>query len=100
MRVVFSELARLEMDDAAAYYETAFEGLGDAFKAEVREAALRIAKYPQAWTAVRGNVRKCLLHKFPFSILYAIETDHIFIIAIAHHHRRPTYWAGRSRQKS
>ena len=40
MRVVFSELARLKMDDAAAYYETAFEGLGSAFKSEVRKAAL------------------------------------------------------------
>jgi plasmid stabilization system protein ParE len=100
MRVVFSELARLEMDDATAYYETAFEGLGSAFKSEVRKAALRIAKYPHAWAVVSGDVRKCLLHKFPYSLLYAIEADHIFIIAIAHHHRRPTYWVGRSQQTS
>lgn len=98
MKVVFSELARLEMDDAASYYETAFEGLGSAFKSEVRKAALRIAKYPHAWAAVGGDVRKCLLHRFPYSLLYAIEADHIFIIAIAHHHRRPTYWVARSPQ--
>ena len=95
MRIVFSEFAKLEMDDAASFYELQFEGLGDSFKSEVRKAALRIADYPRAWSPGRGEIRKCLLHRFPFSILYSIEPDHIFIIAVAHQHRRPGYWAER-----
>lgn len=32
MRIVFSEFAKLEMDDAASFYELQFEGLEDSFK--------------------------------------------------------------------
>lgn len=95
MRVVFSAFARQELDDAARYYELEYEGLGKRFKREVRTAALRIARYPQAWSVERGEIRKCLLHKFPYKLLYSIEQDHIFIVAVAHLHRRPDYWIDR-----
>ncbi len=45
MRVIFSKLAKQELDDATHYYE--------------------------------------------------IEEDHIFIIAVAHQHRKPDYWIKR-----
>ena len=60
--------------------------------ADVQEASMRIVEYPQAWSVYRGDVRKCLLHRFPYSLLYSIEEDHILVIAVAHQHRRPYYW--------
>lgn len=95
MRVVFSEYAQSELVDATAYYELEFAGLGTRFKNEVVLAIRRITGNPEAWAAERGEIRKCLLHKFPYKILYSIEPDHIFIIAIAHQHRRPDYWVDR-----
>jgi plasmid stabilization system protein ParE len=95
MRVVFSALARKELNDATHYYELEYAGLGQRFKKEVREASLRIARYPRAWSVERGEIRKCLLHKFPYKLLYAIENDHIFIVAVAHLHRTPDYWVDR-----
>lgn len=92
MRVVFSKFAKLELEDAVRFYEAQNSWLGKRFKDEVRKAALRIAEYPTAWSSENGEVRKCLLHKFPYKILYSIESDHIFIIAIAHQHRKPNYW--------
>jgi len=65
MRVLFSTLARKELDDATHYYEIEFEELGKRFRREVRKAAKRISAYPEAWAVERGDVRKCLLHKFP-----------------------------------
>ena len=62
------------------------------FREEVRRAAKRITVYPEAWSVERGDIRKCLLHKFPYKLLYSIEEDHIFIIAVAHQHRKPDYW--------
>jgi plasmid stabilization system protein ParE len=94
MRIVYSTLARQELEDAARYYELEHEGLGERFRQEVKKAARRITRYPQAWSLERGEVRKCLLHKFPYKLLYSIETDHIFVIAVAHQHRRPDYWVG------
>lgn len=92
MKVVFSILAKQELRDAEHYYELEYEGLGRRFRQEVKKAATRIAAYPKAWSVERGEIRKCLLHKFPYKLLYSIEQDHIFVIAVAHQHRKPDYW--------
>ena len=92
MKVIFSEIAKLELEDSVHYYELEYERLGQKFKEEVKKAALRICEYPKAWSIERGDVRKCLLHKFPYKLLYSIESNHIFIIAVAHQHRKPNYW--------
>ena len=91
MKIVFSKIARQELDDAVQYYELECEGLGRRFREEVKKAAIRVSEYPEAWSVERGDIRKCLLHKFPYKLLYSIEGDHIFIIAVAHQHRRPHY---------
>ena len=95
MRVVFTRIATQELEDAVRFYELEYVGLGRRFKEEVRKTALRVAEYPKAWTIERGEVRKCLLHKFPYKLMYSVEEDHILIIAVAHQHRKPDYWVGR-----
>lgn len=95
MKVIFTELAHAELLDACEYYELEFSGLGKRFKREVKQAIKRIIQFPLAWQKERGDVRKCLLHKFPYKILYSIESDHLLIIAIAHLHRKPDYWVNR-----
>ncbi|MDZ7754198.1 MAG: type II toxin-antitoxin system RelE/ParE family toxin [Gammaproteobacteria bacterium] len=95
MRVIFTRIARQELEDATRYYELEYSGLGRRFKEEVRKAALRIAEYPKAWSIERGEARKCLLHKFPYKLMYSVEEDHILVIAVAHQHRKPDYWVGR-----
>ena len=92
MKVVFSKFAKMELDDAVHYYEIAQPRLGQRFREEVRKASVRLAEYPEVWSIERGEIRKCILHKFPYKLLYSIEKDHIFIIAVAHQHRKPDYW--------
>ena len=92
MKVVFSNLASLELEDAIAFYETELEGLGLRFKEEIKSAILRIKEHPKAWSIERGEIRKALLHRFPYKILYALEKEKIIILAIAHQHRKPDYW--------
>jgi len=36
------------------------------------------------------------IEKFPYKLLYSVESNHIFIIAVAHQHRRPDYWIERN----
>jgi len=97
MEVIFSQFARQELEDAVHYYELQYSGLGKKFKEEIRRAVSRITMYPKAWSVERGDVRKYLLHKFPYNLLYSIEQDHIFIIAVAHQHRKPNYWVERNK---
>lgn len=95
MRVIFTRIARQELEGAVRFYELEYSGLGRRFKEEVKKATLRIAEYPQAWSIEWGDVRKCLLHKFPYKLMYSVEEDHILVIAVAHQHRKPDYWVGR-----
>jgi len=92
MRVIFSKLAKQELEDAANYYELEFSGLGKKFREEIKKAIELIVEHPESWSIERGDVRKGLLHKFPYKLLYSIEEDHIFVIAVAHQHRKPDYW--------
>ena len=95
MKVIFSKIAKLEFEDAIAYYELEYPGLGLKFKEEIRKNINIIKKHPHAWAVERGDIRKSLLHKFPYKIFFSIEKDHIFIIAISHQHRKPDYWVDR-----
>ena len=73
MKVIFSELAKMELDDACSFYDLQVSGLGSKFKEEVGKAARRIAEFPAAWSIERGEIRKGLLHMFPYKLLYSIE---------------------------
>ena len=92
MKILFSKFAKNELDDAVSFYETELAGLGLRFKEEIRSSISRIKEHPEAWSIEKGDVRKALLHRFPYKILYSLEKDHIVILAIAHQHRKPNYW--------
>ncbi len=83
------------MDDAFEYYELEVPGLGLRFREEVKKSIRRICEYPHACPITENSIRKCLLYKFPYKIIYSIENEYIYILAIAHCHRRPDYWIER-----
>ena len=56
MRVIFTRIARQELEDAIRYYELEYSGLGRRFKEEARKATLRITAYPQARSIERGGM--------------------------------------------
>ena len=95
MKVIFLTLAKMELNDAAFYYELEQKGLGNKFKEEIKKSVLRIVRFPKSWSLVKREIRKYLSHKFPYKILYSIEQDCILIIAVAHQHRKPDYWIDR-----
>ncbi len=95
MRVIFDKLAKEELNDGIEYYEIEVDGLGGKFKDEVKRVINIISNMPQIGSPESNNIRKYILHKFPYKILYSIENDHIYIVAIAHMHREPRYWINR-----
>lgn len=95
MNVIFDDLANEEFNDAVEYYEFQVEGLGKRFKEEIKRALRTIKRFPEIGVVEEGDIRRYILHKFPYKILYSIEKDYIYIIAIAHMHREPNYWIKR-----
>ena len=92
---VFDPDARTEFLDAVRYYEECQEGLGRRFRIAIETAVQHVSETPFLYRSVIPPFRRYLLPKFPYSILYSIEPDHIRIIAVAHNKRKPGYWLKR-----
>ena len=91
-RITFHEDADAELIESARYYEERARGLGHSFLAVVKTAADLIQANPEAFPLIGNEVRQKLLYRFPYSLLYVIESDRIRILAVAHEKRRPGYW--------
>jgi hypothetical protein len=93
--VHWHEAAEDELLNEIGYLERQAPGLGRRFFAEISRVESLIAEFPQAAAETRLGIRKRLLRKFRFSLLYSIEKRGVLILALAHHSRRPGYWVGR-----
>jgi plasmid stabilization system protein ParE len=95
MNFAFHPEAEAEFLEAIAYYEERTPGLGLDFSTEVRTAIQRILAYPLAWQVLEGEIRRALVHRFPYGVLYAAEENRIWIVAVMNLHRQPEYWQER-----
>ncbi len=88
--------ARAEFNAATDWYEQQQTGLGRTFVARVREVLNRIAADPQRHAAVYLDVRKALVPKFPYIVLYREEPGEILVISVFHTSRDPLTWKYRA----
>jgi hypothetical protein len=100
LEIKVSKEAARELEEAAAWYEKEQAGLGtrliDAF-----EHAVQLLREPNPpLTPVYGEAaqpggKKIILHRFPFSLITVQFDQTIYIVAFAHHSRKPGYWMER-----
>ncbi len=93
----FHPAAQTELREGVVFYETEARGLGADFAAEVRAAIEQILEYPDAGSPVDAGVRRRLLRRFPYAIVYLCDVDPISIVAVMHQRRKPGYWLSRVR---
>lgn len=93
--VWFHPQAEKEFNEAINYYEQKEQGLGADFAIEVQSAIGRMTALPEAWPVVEGEIRRTLVRRFPYGVLYSVEPQGIFVIAIMHLNRSPEYWKNR-----
>ena len=55
----------------------------------------RLLEFPATGAPFGRRFRRVLVPKFPYGLLYRVEPDRIYIIAVMHLHRRPGYWRSR-----
>jgi plasmid stabilization system protein ParE len=92
--------ARVEFNEATDWYERQRKGLGTTFVARVREAIGRIATDPRRHVAVYLDVRKVLVSRFPYVVLYRDDPDEVLVISIFHTSRDPSIWRSRAQTLS
>ncbi|HBH81304.1 MAG TPA: type II toxin-antitoxin system RelE/ParE family toxin [Nitrospira sp.] len=96
-RISYHRLASRELNEAAQYYESESPGLGAAFLDEVEDCTQAIANFPEAAPLITETIRRRLLLRFPYALLYTIyhQSDRVHVLAVMNLKRRPMYWVGR-----
>ena len=95
MKAAFLSPALAEMAEAAEFYESRQAGLGHQFLDAIDRAVEDIEENPRRWPVLKKQIRRRLVGRFPYGVLYRIDLEQITIVAIMHLHRRPNYWTKR-----
>jgi toxin ParE1/3/4 len=99
-RVHIHEAASREAIEAAAWYELKRPGLGVEFQRAIETALDLLGEDVVPLTPVHSaakvrGVKRLILKRFPFDVVVVDRPTEVFVIAFAHHARRPGYWRKR-----
>lgn len=97
----FHPAATEDLDAAGEWYDAQLPGLGLDLIDSVERAIELILQQPAAWqrdsVVSSREIRRFVMRRFPFSIVYYVVDDIVRIVAIAHAKRKPGYWRMRIR---
>ena len=89
------ELAEEELWNAVDYYDEKRHRLGKEFACELQTFMKTIRGHPAHFPIVKDNIRKCVLKRFPYIVVFEIQEDTVFVLAIFHTSRNPDLWEKR-----
>lgn len=92
MNYEFHPEAERELYEAALRYESEVPELGRRFGDEVERVVQLLLDHPEMGSRLDNDLRHFVLRRFPFSVVYAVATDLVCIVAVAHGSREPEYW--------
>jgi toxin ParE1/3/4 len=95
----FHPAAEEEYGEAIEHYADADVDVAATFQTRVEAVVQRITERPKSFVKDEDTgSQECVVKKFPYSVHYLEMDDHIWIVAVAHHKRKPGYWHYRLRQ--
>ena len=97
MRYAFHPEALQEYSEAVKYYAERDVNLAQRFINSIEEAVFKIREFPNRYPTIEDDIRRCLVKKFPYALLYMINRDSIVILALMHCNRKPGYWKSRKK---
>jgi len=100
MKYGFHAEAEREYIEAITYYREIDSKLATAFISEIEHGIRAIQRNPLTWRIIGNDVRRYLVHRFPFGIYYTLEENFITIWAVMHLHRKQGYWKSRHQPPS
>ena len=94
--VVIRPEAESDIKDAYEWYEAQRKGLGEGFLLCIEEALSRASRNPEIYSVVYKDVRRVLIHRFPFGVFFIKGDENISVLAVLHARRNPKTWKGRT----
>jgi plasmid stabilization system protein ParE len=97
-RLIVRPLAEGDLADAAGWYENEQSGLAVRFLNEVDRTFSTIRDRPLQFPVVRRDLRRALLHTFPYAVYFLLSDDDVTVVAVLHQRRNPKVWRDRPRR--
>lgn len=94
--IIIRPEAEADINDAYKWYELQRKGLGENFLLCIEEALARVSRKPSIYSLVHKDVRRILIHRFPFGIFFIEAEDKVLVIAVLHARRNPKAWKKRT----
>ena len=90
----------MELIHAILVHENARPGYGDKFEAEIADIITQLVSFADSGVTVHDyppelEVRAFLLDRFTYTVFVAKIDGEPMIMAVAHQHQEPGYWAYR-----
>lgn len=96
MKIQFLALAEIELDEALTHYlDKGGRVVAERFLAQVQGLLDLIVAHPELGHVDSHELRRFGLKHFPFDLVYRVDDEQVTVVALAHHRRRPRYWAQR-----
>lgn len=86
-------LAEAVNDIQIAYdwYEEQKSGLGYSFLDELNICIDKLGHFPLRYSLVNTWIRKIQLNRFPYLVVFEIEENTVYVIAVRHTSRKPKF---------
>jgi plasmid stabilization system protein ParE len=94
-RLVVRPQAATELLEAQQWFDEQRTGLGQEFGLEVDLTVSEVLTRPESFPRVHGEMRRAIVHRFPYGVFFRIVADTILILGIIHGHRNPESWQNR-----
>jgi hypothetical protein len=98
LKYSFHPAAETELNRSVDYYDECQKGLGLEFLKEIYHTVQNILTFPNAWSPLSANTRRCLSKRFPYGVVYQVVSKEVYIIAVMNLNREPDYWKGREKK--
>jgi plasmid stabilization system protein ParE len=91
-RLVLRPQAAAELDEAAGWYSARARGLGAEFLRAVDAAFAAIERNPLQFPHIHGSIRRAVLRRFPYSIVFTATEEEMVVLSVFHSSRDPKRW--------
>jgi plasmid stabilization system protein ParE len=92
-RLVFRPEAVDEIEQATELYESRAAGLGAEFLRALDAAS--VLRSPDQFPPLDQRLRRVLLRRFPYSLIYSTAAEEIVVLACVHWRQHPRRWINR-----
>ena len=93
MKIIFSSRANREVRRILEYYtREASAKVAFRFHSDLKAITDRIKRWPMSFPLIHTEIRRAILKKFPFQVVYRIKAENqIRILAVRHHKQNPNF---------